>query len=152
MAPISDPMHLQASQERAGPSQRESPLWLFAVLMLALVLAASLTKAQAAELTYPVYPANQAASTSHELTPGDVSSGIWRATPSDLPHCHHGHGHHFVVALPRVEQQDIEFDTLHEPVHRTDSTPPIIASTGSPHALPDPSPVSVYLLTQRFRT
>jgi hypothetical protein len=122
--------------------QRLSPLKGLGVLLmvLALLLVAPLASSHAGE------PADQAAPASLELASGEAS-------PSDLPHCHHGHGaRHPAVALPRVERQDIEFDTLHEPVHSKDSTTPIIASTGAPQALPDPSPVPVYLLTQRFRS
>ena len=139
-------MHPEAITPRAGSSQGRLPLWLGAVLMLALLLAAPLATAHAD-------PADHAAAASLELASGEASPDIWRTTPSDLPHCHHGHGtRHPAGALPRGEQQDIEIDTLHEPVHSTDSTPPIIASIGAPRALPDPSPVPVYLLTQRFRS
>lgn len=139
----------QAPEQKARPGQIALPLWMGVVLALLLLIASPLANAHAVTLADP---ANQAASTSLELPYTETSLTQGLASPSEVPHCHHGHGtRHLVVALPRVEQHDIECDSLHEPVHRTDSTPPIIASTGPPHALPDPSPVPVYLLTQRFR-
>jgi hypothetical protein len=133
-------MHPEAIAPRAGSSQGRLPLWLGAVLMLALLLVAPLASSHAGE------PADQAAPASLQFASGEAS-------PSDLPHCHHGHGtRHPAGALPRVERQDIDVNMPPVSCRSLDPTPSIIASTGAPHALPDPSPVPVYLLTQRFRS
>ncbi|MBS9405334.1 hypothetical protein KG088_17100 [Halomonas sp. TRM85114] len=84
---------------------------------------------------------------------GGVETGQHINAPQDAPSCHHGHGmRHLAVALPRVTQQDIKFATVHESLGGMDPAPWIITSIGVQQALPDPSPIPVYLLTQRFRS
>lgn len=84
---------------------------------------------------------------------GSTQTGPHFHARQDAPSCHHGHGkRHLVGALPHVTQQDIKFATVHESLGGVDPTPRIIASTGVSQALPDPSLIPVYLLTQRFRS
>lgn len=93
--------------------------------------------------------------THHEtvVLQGGIDTGQHLGAPQDAPSCHHGHGkRHLVGALSHVTQQDIKFATVHESLGGMDPPPRIIASTGVPQALPDPSPIPVYLLTQRFRS
>ncbi len=95
-------------------------------------------------------------STAHHETAflqGSTQAGLHLDAPQEAPSCHHGHGmRHLVGALPRVTPQDIKFATVHESLGGMDPAPRIIASSGVPQALPDPSPIPVYLLTQRFRS
>ncbi|MDW7746525.1 hypothetical protein [Halomonas sp.] len=84
---------------------------------------------------------------------GEVETGQHIDAPQDAPSCHHGHGTRYLVGvLPRMEQQDIKFATLHESLGGMDPAPRVIASSGVPQALPDPSPIPAYLLTHRFRS
>jgi|TARA_B100000929_G_scaffold290325_1_gene283549 hypothetical protein len=84
---------------------------------------------------------------------GSTQTGQHLDAPRDTPNCHHGHGTRYLVgAMTHVPQQDIKFATVHPSWGGMDPTLRLIASTGVPQALPDPSPLPVYLLTQRFRS
>ena len=68
------------------------------------------------------------------------------------PRCHHGHGTRNVgSALLRLERQDLEFEPLPLSMMTPAIAPRVVTASGTPSALPAPSPVPVYLLTQRFR-
>ena len=84
---------------------------------------------------------------------GSPLAGQHLEAPQEAPSCHHGHDTSSLVgALPHVTQQDIKFATVPPSLGGMDPAPRILASSGVPQALPDPSPVPVYLLTQRFRS
>lgn len=95
-------------------------------------------------------------STAHHETAflqGSTLAGQHLDAPQEAPSCHHGHGmRHLVGVMPHVTPQDIKFATVHESLGGMDPAPRIIASSGVPQALPNPSPIPVYLLTQRFRS
>lgn len=68
------------------------------------------------------------------------------------PRCHHGHGTRQAgSALLRMERQDLEFEPLPLSMAIPAMAPRVVTACGTPSALPAPSPVPVYLLTQRFR-
>ncbi|MCH4562572.1 hypothetical protein MKP05_05400 [Halomonas sp. EGI 63088] len=68
------------------------------------------------------------------------------------PHCHHGHGtRHAGSALLRQERPDLEFEPLPLSMATPVMAPRLVTACGTPRALPAPSPVAVYLLTQRYR-
>lgn len=68
------------------------------------------------------------------------------------PRCHHGHGTRNVgSALLRLERQDLEFEPLPLSMTVPAIAPRVVTASGTPSALPPPSSVPVYLLTQRYR-
>lgn len=68
------------------------------------------------------------------------------------PRCHHGHGTRNVgSALWRLERQDLEFEPLPLSMTVPAIAPRAVTASGTPSALPSPSTVPVYLLTQRYR-
>lgn len=74
------------------------------------------------------------------------------ATHPTGPYCHHGHGTlHAGSALLRLERFDLEFASCPWSRMLPATAPMFVVSHGSPRAFPDPSPVPVYLLTQRLR-
>lgn len=144
-------MQPQAPEQCAGHGRRGISLWLAALFVLALLLAAPLAKAHAEELDHP---GNPVAATSLELATGEASTDAWLTSPPAGPHCHHDHAWRSVSGvLPRSEAPDVT----------PDPWPPIVPAAGPSihltsalgHTLPGPaSPhtVPLYLLTQRFRS
>jgi|SRR5690554_4436411 len=144
-------MQPQAPEQCAGDGQRAHPLWLAALLVLALLLVVLMPRAQAVE---PALPLELTASAGVELATGEASTDAWLTSPPAGPHCHHDHAWRSVSGvLPRSEAPDVT----------PDPWPPIVPAAGPfihltsalGHPLPGPaSPhtVPLYLLTQRFRS
>jgi len=143
-------MHAQAPEHSARPSQRGFPLWLGAVLLLALLLATPLTKAEVEQLAHP---GDQIAPAGLELAFGEASPDAWLTAPSDLPHCHHDHAWRPPSGiLPRSEAPDSAPEATIPATHI--AGPPHLTSPLG-HAHPGPTvrhSVPLYLLTQRFRS
>jgi len=73
-------------------------------------------------------------------------------TEPPRPHCHHGHGTRQAgSALLRLERENLEFEPLPVAMAIPVMAPRLVTACGTPSALPAPSPVAVYLLTQRLR-
>ncbi|SHF84374.1 MULTISPECIES: hypothetical protein [Halomonadaceae] len=71
-------------------------------------------------------------------------------TEHPRPRCHHG-ARHAGSALLRLERQDLECKLLPLSMAAPTIAPRVVTASGTPRALPAPSPVAVYLLSQRFR-
>lgn len=81
------------------------------------------------------------------------ASGIATLEDDSGRHCHHGHTSQPIGnALLRVERQDLEPEPFLVPMAGPITAPRVATDSGLPRALPDPSPVPVYLLTQRLRS
>lgn len=144
-------MQAPPPEQSAGPGQSGRPLWLGAVLLLALLLATPLAKAQAAE---PAHAGDSAAPASFGLAYEGASLDARHAPPSELPHCHHHQAWRPSLGpLPRGETPDsapeppgLTTQFVGPPPHRT-------SPLGHAHPGPDArSSVPLYLLTQRFRS
>ena len=143
-------MQPQAPGQSAAPRQGGLPLWLGAVLILALLLVALMARAQTAEPAHPVDPPVPGL----ELAFGEAASEAWLSTAPDLPHCHHDHAWRPASGvLPRSESPDATPDP--SPLIASVAGPSVHLTSALGHPLPGPaSPhtVPLYLLTQRFRS
>ncbi|AXY41018.1 hypothetical protein D1793_01765 [Halomonas sp. JS92-SW72] len=143
-------MQPQAPGQRTAPRQGGLPLWLGAVLILALLQVALMARAQTTEPVHPVDPPVPGL----ELALGEAASKAWLSTPSELPHCHHEHAWRPTTGvLPRSEAPDATPDpsppiasVAGPSVHLTSALDHILPGPASPHTVP------LYLLTQRFRS
>lgn len=143
-------MQPQAPGQSAASRQGGLPLWLGAVLILALVLVALMARAQTAEPAHQGDPPVPGL----ELAFGEAASEAWLTSPPAGPHCHHDHAWRSVSGvLPRSEAPDVTPDPWTPIVPA--AGPSIHLTSALGHALPGHTSrpaVPLYLLTQRFRS
>jgi hypothetical protein len=144
-------MQPQAPEQCAGHGRRGIPLWLAALFVLALLLAAPLAKAHAEEVDHP---GNPLAATSLELAIGGASTDAWLTSTPEAPHCHHDHAWRPAPAvLPRSESPDNAPEPTSPMTQLAGPSPHLTSPLG--HAHPGPTvrhSAPLYLLTQRFRS
>lgn len=141
----------QATEQSTTPGRSGLSVWLGAVLILALLLATPLAKA---DVVQHAHPGDQVAPAGLELAFGEAASEAWLSTAPDLPHCHHDHAWRPASGvLPRSESPDATPDP--SPLIASVAGPSVHLTSALGHPLPGPaSPhtVPLYLLTQRFRS
>lgn len=86
------------------------------------------------------------------MSPSDTAEHgrfVDKAYPTG-PDCHHDHAARSVGnALVRT---DLKFDPLPMNIDAQAMSPWVVVTSGKPRTLPEPSPVPIYLLTQRLRS
>jgi len=109
-----------------------------------------------------LFSAATAADASYSTGPGQVdialhSDALSSADRLDAEHsrpdCHPGHGtRHASSTMLQMEHRGLKF--VPHPLAMTTSVMAarLVTARGTPGAFPAPSPIAVYLLTQRFRT
>lgn len=141
----------QATEQSTTPGRSGLSVWLGAVLILALLLATPLAKA---DVVQHAHPGDQVAPAGLELAFGEASPDAWLTSPPAGPHCHHDHAWRSVSGvLPRSEAPDVTPDpwppivpAAGPSIHLTSALGQTLPGPASPHVVP------LYLLTQRFRS
>ncbi len=141
----------QATEQSTTPGRSGLSVWLGAVLILALLLATPLAKA---DVVQHAHPGDQVAPAGLELAFGEASPDAWLTAPSGLPHCHHDHAWRPASGiLPRGETPDSAPEATSPATPIVGPPPHLTSPLGHTHPGPSVRPSApLYLLTQRFRS